>query len=156
MAASLASSSLKTDVRGLFNTFIPESKRKITLGATIEPQSILSRQGDQERGKLIFFSDGARCRACHEIDEPSQSLGPTLKEINKKYARPEELLQHVLQPSLKIDDSYAAYAVLATDGQLLNGLLVEHNEQEIILKTADKKSVRMARSRCASPSTWML
>jgi putative heme-binding domain-containing protein len=148
-AASLGSTATTSDVRGLFETFIPESKRRPTLGPNIDPQTILSRQGDRQRGKLIFFSDGARCRACHEIDDPSQSFGPTLQEINKKYARPAELLQHVLQPSLKIDDSFAAYAVLTNDGRAINGLLVEQNDQQIVIKTADKKLTKIARSSLA-------
>ena len=149
MAASLGSASTTSDVRGLFETFVPESKRRATLGATIDSQSILGRRGDRQRGKLIFFSDGARCRVCHEIDEPSQSLGPTLQEINKKYAKLDELLQHVVQPSLRIDDPYAAWSVITNDGQQLNGLLVEQNEKEIVIKTADKKTVRIARSSVA-------
>ncbi|HEY2411277.1 MAG TPA: PQQ-dependent sugar dehydrogenase [Pirellulaceae bacterium] len=148
-AATLGSATTTSDIRGLFETFIPESKRRPTLGANIDPQTILSRQGDRQRGKLIFFSDGARCRACHEIDDPSQSVGPTLQEINKKYARPAELLQHVLQPSLKIDEPYAAYAVLTNDGRAINGLMAEQNDKEIVLKTADKKLARIARSSIA-------
>jgi uncharacterized repeat protein (TIGR03806 family) len=148
-AASLGSASSISDVRGLFETFIPESQRRATLGANINSQTILSRQGDRQRGKLIFFSDGARCRACHEIDDPGQSLGPTLQEINKKYANPAELLQHVLQPSLKVDDPHAAYAVLTNDGRAIQGLLAEQNEREIIIKTADKKLTRIARDSIA-------
>ena len=34
-----------SDIRGLFETFVPESKRRATLGANIDPQVILSRQG---------------------------------------------------------------------------------------------------------------
>jgi putative heme-binding domain-containing protein len=143
--ASLGSAVVTSDVRGLFETFIPESKRRPTLGPNIDPQIILGRQGDRQRGKLIFFSDGARCRACHEIDDPAQSVGPTLQEINKKYARATELLQHVLQPSLKIDESFAAYAVLTNDGRAINGLLAEQNEKEIVIKTADKKLARIPR-----------
>jgi putative heme-binding domain-containing protein len=141
---ALGGGAATSDVRGLFETFIPESQRRPTLGANIDPQTILSRQGDRERGKLIFFSDGARCRACHEIDEPAKSLGPTLQEINKKYAQPAEFLLHVLQPSLKVDEPYAAYAVLTDDGRMPNGLLVERNEKELVLKTAEQKSVRLA------------
>jgi putative heme-binding domain-containing protein len=143
--ASLGSAAVIGDVRGLFETFIPESKRRPTLGANIDPQTILGRQGDRQRGKLIFFSDGARCRACHEIDDPGQSVGPTLQEINKKYARAVELLQHVLQPSLKIDEPFAAYAVLTNDGRAINGLLAEQNDKEIVIKTADKKLARIPR-----------
>ena len=145
-AAALGSKSPRGDIRGLFDTFVPESQRRATLGAKVDPQTILNRQGDWQRGKLIFFSDGARCRACHEIDDPSQSLGPTLQEINKKYAGAAEMLQHVLQPSLKIDDAHAAYGVETSDGRTIQGLLAEQNDKAIVIKTADKKLVKLARS----------
>ncbi|MBI3467580.1 MAG: PQQ-dependent sugar dehydrogenase [Planctomycetes bacterium] len=148
-AVSSGVASPTSDVRGLFDTFLPESQRRATLGASIDPQVILGRQGDQQRGKLIFFSDGARCRACHEIDEPGNSLGPTLQEINKKFSRPAELLQHVLQPSLKIDDPFAAYAVVTNDGRAINGLLVQQDTREIVIKTADKKLVSIGRDNIA-------
>jgi putative heme-binding domain-containing protein len=144
-AAKLGAATSTSDVRGLFDTFLPESHRKATLGANIDPQVILGRRGDRERGKLIFFSDGARCRNCHEIDDPGQSVGPSLQEINKKYAQLPDLLQQVLQPSLKIDDPYAAYVLLTTDGRTISGLLAQQNEREIVIKTSEKKLERLAR-----------
>jgi len=138
-----------SDVRGLFETFLPESQRRATLGASIDLHTILSRSGSLERGKLIFFSDGARCRNCHEINDPGQSLGPTLMEINKKYGRLPELLQHVLQPSLKIDEPFAAYSILTNDGRAISGLLVEQNDKDIVLKTPEKKLERLARDSLA-------
>jgi len=148
-AAALGSALNTSDIRGLFETFIPESLRRPTLGTQINPQTILSRRGDQQRGKLIFFSDGARCRACHEIDEPRESLGPSLQEINKKYTRLPEMLEHVLQPSQKIEDPYAAYSVLTSDGRALSGLLAEQGEKEIVIRSADKKTTRIARNQVA-------
>ena len=144
-AASLGAASPTSDVRGLIEAFIPESQRRATLGATFDPEVVLSRQGSRERGKLIYFSDGARCRACHEIDDKAKSLGPTLAEINKKYPQPGELLLHVLRPSQKIDEPFAAYAVATDDGRILSGLIVEQSEREIVLKTAEKQLVRIAR-----------
>ncbi|HXT57941.1 MAG TPA: PQQ-dependent sugar dehydrogenase [Pirellulales bacterium] len=144
-AVALGAASPKSDVRGLVEAFVPESQRRATLGANFDPEVILSRQGDRERGKLIFFSDGARCRACHEIDDRTKSLGPTLAEINKKYPRGAEMLEHVLRPSQKIDEPFAAYAVITADGRAFSGLLVEQSEQEIAIKTAEKQVVRIAR-----------
>jgi putative heme-binding domain-containing protein len=149
VAAMQGAATSISDVRGLFETFLPESQRRATLGANIDPQAILGRSGSLERGKLIFFSDGARCRNCHEINDPGQSLGPTLMEINQKYARMPELLQQVLQPSLKIDEPFAAYSVLANDGRAISGLLVEQNDKEIVLKTPEKKLERLSRDSIA-------
>jgi putative heme-binding domain-containing protein len=145
VAIGVASSS--SDIRGLFETFIPESQRRATLGPNADPQVILALDGDRERGKLIFFSDGARCRACHEIDDRDASLGPTIQEINKKYPRLAEMLEHALQPSLKIDDPYAAYTVVTNDGRVIAGLLVEQTDREVVIRTAEKQTIRIARDR---------
>ncbi len=144
-AVAIGAKAPGADIRGLFEDFLPESQRRATLGAKIDPQTILSRQGDRARGKLIFYSDGARCRACHDIEDRGKSLGPTLKEINKKYPRPAEMLQHVLQPSLKIDEPFAAYAVVTDDGRVFIGLLVKQDKTEITIQTMEKKLVRIAR-----------
>ncbi len=146
LAKSLSDLAPASDIRGLLETFIPEAQRRATLGAKIDPRTILDRQGDLERGKLIFFSDGARCRACHEIDDQSKSLGPTLREIVKKYPKPADLLLHVLEPSQKIDEPFAAYVVVTTEGQTISGLLVEKNDQQVTLKTAEKLVVRIPRA----------
>jgi putative heme-binding domain-containing protein len=144
-AAGLADSIRSSDVRGLLETFLPEGKRRQTLGVNIDPQAILSRSGDRQRGKLIFSSDGARCRACHETDDKSKSLGPTLREIAKKYPLPSELLEHVLEPSKKIEEPLAGYVVATTDGQTISGLLVEQSGRELVIKTVEKQLVRIAR-----------
>ncbi len=148
-AISIGYSVPASDARGLIETFLPESQRRRVLGPTIDPQAILSRSGDHERGKLIFFSDGARCRNCHELDDRSKSLGPTLQEIVKKYPQPAELLEHVLQPSKKVEDPFAGYVVATTDGQNVSGLLVEQTDKEVVLKTPEKQVVRIARSDVA-------
>lgn len=133
------------DIRGLFETFIPESQRRATLGPHVDPQTILSLTGDHDRGKLIFFSDGARCRNCHEIDDRSKSLGPTLQEIAKKYPQATDMVQHVLQPSLKVEDVFAGYAAVTDDGRVLSGMIVEQSPETVVLKTLEKHVVRLAR-----------
>jgi putative heme-binding domain-containing protein len=142
MAIALGSAA-KSDIRGLFETFIPESERRPTLGPSFDPQVVLKLEGNHDRGKLIFFSDSARCRNCHETDDKSKSVGPTLLDIAKKYPKVSDLLEHVLKPSLKIDEPFAAYTLLTTGGQTHSGLLVEKTEQEVVLKTAEKQTVRV-------------
>ncbi|MEX2027662.1 MAG: hypothetical protein WEH44_10175, partial [Pirellulaceae bacterium] len=144
-AISVGYAAAAGDVRGLLETFLPESQRRATLGATIDPQTILSKRGDQERGKLIFFSDGARCRNCHELDDRSKSLGPTLLETVKKYPQPAEFLEHVLLPSKKIEDPFVGYLIVTADGQNISGLLMEQTATEVVIKTAEKQLVRVAK-----------
>ena len=144
-AITLGSEAARGDIAGLFEEFVPESERLQRLGQKIDPQTILSLEGDAPRGRLIYFSDNARCRHCHQVDDPRQSLGPTLKEINRKYPRRGEFLQHVLKPSLKIEERYAARIVATVDGRLLSGLLDRESPREIVLRTVDKKELTIAR-----------
>ena len=134
------------DVRGLFETFIPEKSRRKTLGRNADPQTVLSLSGDASRGRLIFFSDGARCRNCHDVNDAAKSTGPTLVEIRKKYPRRSEMLTHILKPSLKVDEKFATWSVVTDDGKIYNGLLVSQTDLEVILKTAERKTVRIAKS----------
>lgn len=143
--AVTAGQAASSDIRGLFDPFVPEAQRRATLGATVDPQVVLKLPGDRERGKLIFFSDGARCKNCHDLGDRQKSLGPTLADIVKKYPKPAELVQHALQPSLKIDEVFAAYTVVTDDGRVLNGLLIEQSPDEVVVKTVERQVYRIAR-----------
>ena len=54
-------------------------------------------------------------------------------------------MQHALQPSLKIEEPFAAYTVLVDDGRVLSGLIIEQSEQEVVLKTVERLVVRIPR-----------
>jgi putative heme-binding domain-containing protein len=135
-----------SDIRGLFETFIPEKSRRKTLGRNVDPQTVLALEGNATRGRLIFYSDGARCRNCHDLNDAAKSTGPTLVEIRKKYPRRSEMLTHILKPSLKIDEKFATWSVVTDDGKIHNGLLVSQTDSEVVLKTAERKTVRIAKS----------
>lgn len=145
-AATLGSSVPNTNVRGLFETFIPETLRRARLGPDIDPEVILSRSGDAARGKLIFFSDGARCKACHDVHDKEKSLGSTLLDINKKYKSRSEILQHVINPSLKIDEPLAAYIVVMASGKVVTGLIAEQTDETVVIQTAERKLIRIPRT----------
>jgi putative heme-binding domain-containing protein len=134
------------DIRGLFEDFVAASARRKTLGPNADPQTVLALDGDALRGKLIFFSDGARCRNCHHQSDVKLSTGPTLDAIRKKYKKRDEILQHIVKPSLKVDDEFAMWVVARTDGQVLRGLILSKSDDAIMLKTAERKEVLVARS----------
>jgi putative heme-binding domain-containing protein len=135
-----------SDVRGLFETFIPEKSRRKTLGRNVDPQTILNLEGDASRGRLIFYSDGARCRNCHDLNDPAKSTGTTLTEIRKKYKSRTEMLTHILKPSLKVDEKFAMWVVVTDSGKVHSGLLVSQTDAEVVLKNSERKTVRIAAS----------
>ena len=144
--AAQAYATASSDIRGLFETFIPEKSRRKTLGRNIDPDSVLSLVGDMDRGRLIFYSDGARCRNCHDLNDADKSTGPTLTEIRKKYKHRAELLAHILKPSLKVDEKFATWVVVTKNGNVLSGLLVSQDRKAVVFKTAERRLVRMAKS----------
>lgn len=135
-----------SDIRGLFDDFIPEAQRKKTLGRTFEPSLVLSHDGDELRGRLIFFSDAARCRNCHHQEDAALSVGPTLADISKKYVHTSELLQHIVMPSQKVDDKYATWIAVTNDGRIVNGLMESQTDEQIVLKMADRQLLTISKS----------
>ena len=136
-----------SDIRGLVETFIPEGARRKTLGRNVDAEKLLAVNGEAARGKLIFYSDGARCRNCHDLNDASKSTGPTLAEIRKKYKQPGELLQQILKPSLKVEEKFAMWIVITDKGQVHSGLIVSQSDEEVVLKTAERKTVRIPKSK---------
>ncbi len=136
-SVAIGSDSSDPNIRGLFETFVPENARKSRLGSQINPSIILRLTGNANKGKTIFYSAGALCKNCHHPTDKSQSLGTTLVEISQKYPRRSELLRHILEPSLRIDEPYRNYTLELTDGTTLNGLIASQTGTSYRVKTAE-------------------
>jgi putative heme-binding domain-containing protein len=141
----LAAAMAHTDsqVRDLFERFVPDELRLKRLGSVIRPEQILTLKGNAERGKELFFkSAGLQCVNCHRVGETGSKLGPDLSDIGKKYTRA-QILESILEPSKSIDPKYVAYLVETTDGKVHTGLLAEKNEREVVLKTTGDQEIRV-------------
>ncbi len=132
-----------SDVRDLFQRFLPEEQRTRRLGDTVNPAEILALGGNVEAGRKIFFeAEGVRCRNCHQIGGTGTPLGPDLSEIGKQNT-PAQLLEAMLEPSRKIDPKYLVYVVETAAGQIHSGLLVEKNADTIVLKDEKNALIRV-------------
>ncbi len=142
-----ATTTADTQVRDLFERFLPDDQRVKRLGAVIKPEQILSLKGDAERGKALFFKSATlQCVNCHKVNGTGNNLGPDLSQIAKKYTRA-QILESILEPSKFIDPKYVAYLVETTDGRNHTGLLAERNDKEIVLKMQGDKEVRIPTSK---------
>lgn len=138
-----------TQVLDLFERFIPDDKRIKRLGSVIKPEKILALKGDAGRGKELFFkSAGLQCVNCHRVNGVGNTLGPDLSQIAKKYTRA-QILESILEPSKSIDPKYVKYLVEMTDGKVQDGLLVEKNDREVVMKTIGDKEVRIPAAKVA-------
>jgi uncharacterized repeat protein (TIGR03806 family) len=134
----------RTEVRDLFERFVPESERPRRLGDTIDPAEILALKGDAGRGRALFVAESAvNCKSCHRLAGVGEELGPDLGKIGAKYSRA-ELLRQILEPSLAVDPRYTLYRLDTHSGLVHSGLLVERNEKELVLRDAGNQPIRVA------------
>ena len=56
-----------------------------------------------------------------------------------------DMIEHVLKPSLKVEEKYATYSVITDDGKIHVGLAVHQDANSITLKTADKTTITVLR-----------
>jgi putative heme-binding domain-containing protein len=118
--------------------------------ASIQPDRVLALKGDIATGRELFFkSAGLQCLTCHRVQGTGGAVGPDLTDIGKKYSRA-QILESLLQPSKFIDPKYATYLVETHDGTVATGLLVNKNEREVVLRTAQDKEIRLASTAVAA------
>ncbi|HLW66320.1 MAG TPA: PQQ-dependent sugar dehydrogenase [Gemmataceae bacterium] len=128
-------------IRDLFDGYLPATARKI--GSNPRPRSILSLQGDANRGEKLFWSQAVNCGSCHKIGERGTALGPDLTALGKTRSR-EDLLESILEPSRRIEPKFAAYLAQTKDGRSFTGLLVQRDEKVVVLRDAQNKEITVA------------
>lgn len=133
---SIVKSNANTEVRDLFERFLPESDRIRRIGTVIDPAAILARSGDADRGRRVFFENAsAQCKTCHKIGNQGGSVGPDLTHIGSKH-RKAALLDQILDPSREMETPFVPYLLERRDGSVICGVLVEKNDKRILLRDA--------------------
>jgi putative heme-binding domain-containing protein len=75
-------------------------------------------------GKQLFSV--ASCVSCHKFGGQGQDFGPDLSKLDPKvFQTPADLLKHVLDPSLRIEDKYRTYTFNLASGATVTGMVLE-------------------------------
>jgi putative heme-binding domain-containing protein len=80
-------------------------------------------------GKSMF--QVAACISCHKMEGVGAEFGPDLTKLDAKIQAPEEILRHVLEPSLKIDDKYVTWIFETKKGVTITGMILEETKDEV-------------------------
>src|SRR5262249_14348988 len=132
-----------TEVRDLFERFVPESERIPRLGERINPKDILALKGGAARGLATLAAQSTvKCKSCNRLDGVGVDLGRDLGKIGAKYPRA-ALLQEILEPSRSVDPKYIVFQLATKSGQVHSGLLVERTETEVVLRDAQNQRIRI-------------
>ena len=106
-----------------------------------EYQTVLSLQGDKERGKAVFHK---QCANCHKVQEVGHTVGPDLMALGNR--TPEYLLAEVLDPNRTIDSRYVEYVALTKAGLVHNGILASESSTSITLRGQEGKEQVLLRN----------
>jgi len=93
------------------------------------------RRGDPRRGAVLFYKSAAACATCHASGDQSTPLGPDLS-VWTDSPSPQHLVESILFPSKVIRKGYETISVLKSDGQLVSGMVVRQDDQEVVLRDA--------------------
>jgi uncharacterized repeat protein (TIGR03806 family) len=123
-------------VRDLFERFIPDDQRVVKLGTTIQPEQVLSLQGDAARGRKLFFAEGgAQCALCHTVKGEGRSVGPDLSDVGKRLDRA-ALLRSLTEPSRDIAPEWVVQHVDLRDGTTISGFVIRRTQEEFVIRDA--------------------
>ena len=81
-------------------------------------------------GKQMFTVSA--CISCHKMEGQGQEFGPDLTKLDPKYTKL-DVLRHILEPSLKIDEKYQTYIFETKSGKTLTGMIVADNPQAVTI-----------------------
>jgi putative heme-binding domain-containing protein len=79
-------------------------------------------------GKQMFTV--GTCVSCHKLGGAGQEFGPDLTKIDPKWDAT-EVLKHILEPSLKIDDKYKMHVFELSSGKVVTGMIVKEGGGEV-------------------------
>jgi len=109
---------------------LPEGQNKQPLPPVAE---LLSKTGNVENGRRVFFTQTASCATCHKVKGEGTEVGPDLSEIGSKLAR-EALYESILDPSAGISFGYEAWQFELKNGDEPFGIIVSETPEEVALK----------------------
>jgi len=61
----------------------------------------------------------------------------------------QQILESLIEPSARLAPGYGAVSLTLTDGQVVNGVLIEENESRLLLRTSEAEPMKIPLMRIA-------
>jgi putative membrane-bound dehydrogenase-like protein len=135
------------DLRNKALTMFPPPTGKLDLKNLPGIPALLARKGNVENGRKLMLAslkNDVQCLKCHTVRGTGGQVGPDLSVIGSKASR-ENLLESILYPSRAIADQYATWSITTTDGQVINGLIIEETPKFTLLRDANAKDYKLTK-----------
>ncbi|MEM7558097.1 MAG: PVC-type heme-binding CxxCH protein, partial [Planctomycetota bacterium] len=112
---------------------------------TKEFMQVLTAQvpkGDPVKGELVYRRQDLQCATCHAIGGVGGKVGPDMTSLGAS-APVDYLVESIFDPNAKIKENYHAVTVLTEDDQILTGIELDSTEDELIIRDAKDKEIRI-------------
>ena len=128
-----------SQVRELFERFLPEERRVKRLGNSIDVESLLAIKGNPDVGRNLFWSSNdVTCKNCHRLGGKGVVVGPDFDDVGL-LRTPAEMLASLIDPSAKVDPKYQTHIVLTAAGSILSGVITKESDKAIHIVDASGK-----------------
>ncbi len=120
------------------------------VAAKLTPQRVeqlvkLVSAGNPARGEMIYRRQELACATCHAIGGVGGHVGPDMTSLGAS-APVDYLIESLYDPNAKIKEGYHSVVVLTDDDQIVTGVEQESTAEELVLRDANNKLVRIPRS----------
>jgi quinoprotein glucose dehydrogenase len=97
------------------------------------------------RGRSLYLnSKTLACINCHHLEGIGGSVGPDLTRLWETQSI-EKVIESLLEPSKEIKEGFQSYVASTTKGQVFTGLKILDNAEEVVLRDAEGRDVRLAK-----------
>ncbi len=110
----------------------------------LKSATLLLEGGDATHGEFLFKNHAAQCVRCHKIEGFGGAAGPDLSKIGTTLNR-EELVQALLNPSLRIAPGFGNVTLDLKDGETISGNFINESPRSIRLRLPDQSELEITR-----------
>ncbi|HYH66936.1 MAG TPA: PVC-type heme-binding CxxCH protein, partial [Urbifossiella sp.] len=109
-------------------------------------RALVATRGSAARGRELFLNTRLlNCATCHRVEGVGGATGPDLTRIWDTHTL-EKILEAIADPSKEIKEGFQSYLVTSLDGRTYSGLKVSETATELVLRDANGRDLRLAKS----------
>lgn len=103
------------------------------------------QQGDPAKGERVFRRADLGCLKCHSLNKAGGDIGPDLGPIGGSSPM-DYIVQSILDPNASIKEEYLTKVIATGSGRIVTGIVVERTKNQVTLKDATGKLVKIPTS----------
>ena len=121
---------------------VTKKAQELTPDRVAELIDLVEHDGQPARGEAVYSREDMQCMTCHAIGGVGGKVGPDMTSLGAS-APIDYLIESIYKPNAKIKENYHSVNILTVDGLVLTGIIVGSDNNEVVLRDARNKLVRI-------------